>query len=97
MIRRKQTSIIKVLPAKIKSVNPVQKYSHIMELFDCILNMFIFMFLCSINFSISLGTCSTLKPCVPVSTYLSRFIIYAPSYILGKLFLEKTPLTLGSF
>ena len=31
-------------------------------------------------------------------TFLSlRFIIYAPSFILGKLFLEKTPLNLGSY
>ena len=27
----------------------------------------------------------------------SRFITYAPSFILGKLFLEYTPLNLGSF
>ena len=32
----------------------MQKYPQIIELFDCILNMFVFMFLCSINFSISL-------------------------------------------
>ena len=40
----------KVLPAKIKSLTPMQKYPHIIELFDCILNVFIFMFLCPTNF-----------------------------------------------
>ena len=52
---------MKVLPVNIKSMNPMQKYLHIIESFDCIPNMFIFMFLCTINFSISLGTCSTPK------------------------------------
>ena len=66
IIKRKQTSKInqnfacKVLPANIKPMNPMQKYPHIIELFDCILNMFVFM-LCLINLSISLGTCSTPK------------------------------------
>ena len=36
--------------------------------------------------------------CVPTSAYSSRFITYAPSLtFLGRLFLEKTPLDLGSF
>ena len=36
--------------------------------------------------------------CVPTSAYSSRFIMYAPSFIvLGKLFLEKTPLNLVHF
>ena len=36
--------------------------------------------------------------CVPISSYLSRFIAYARSFIfLGRLSLEKTPLNLGSF
>ena len=34
---------------------------------------------------------------VPVDSYSLRFIIYAPSFILHKLFLEWTPLNLGSF
>ena len=34
--------------------------------------------------------------CMPTSPYSSRFITYVPSFIiLGKLFLEKTPLNLG--
>ena len=52
---------IKVLSVNIKSMNPMQKYPHIIELFPCILNMFVFMFLCAVNFSISLGTRSTPK------------------------------------
>ena len=36
--------------------------------------------------------------CVPVFSYSSKFITYAPFFILfGKLFLEYTPLNLGSF
>ena len=33
----------------------------------------------------------------PFTIFLSRFITYAPSFILGKLFLEITPLNLGSY
>ena len=65
------------------------------------------------NLLISLGICSTPKlskkivyfvltnketQCVPVFSYSSKFITYAPFLILfGKLFLEYTPLNLGSF
>ena len=42
-------------------MNPIQKYPHIIELSACILNMFVFAFLCPINLLISLGTCSTPK------------------------------------
>ena len=34
--------------------------------------------------------------CVPLLFLSSRFIVNAPSFVLGKLFLEKTPLNLGS-
>ena len=70
------------------------------------------MFLLPINLLISLGICSIPKllkeitsfgltnkaiQCVPVSSYSSKFITYAPFFILsGKLFLEYTPLNLGS-
>ena len=58
------------------------------------------------------GICSTLKlskyitfsaftsnaiQCVPIGSYWSRSIIYAPSFILDKLFLEYTPLKLDFF
>ena len=42
-------------------MNPKQKYPDIIELFGCILNMFVFMLLCPINISIYLGTCLTPK------------------------------------
>ena len=42
-------------------MDPVLKYPDIIELFDCALNMLIFMFLCLINFTISFGTCSSLE------------------------------------
>ena len=44
---------VKVLPASIKSMNPMQKYPHIIELFDCTLNIFALMFLFLINSLIS--------------------------------------------
>ena len=34
--------------------------------------------------------------CVHLLLLSSRFVTYAPSFILGKLFLEKMPLNLGS-
>ena len=65
------------------------------------------------NLLISLGICSIPKlskyinllaltnkeaQCVPVFSYSSKFITYAPFLTLfGKLFLEYTPLNLGSF
>ena len=52
---------VSFLPASIKSMNPMQKYSHITELFACTRKMFAFMFLFPINSLISLGTCSTPK------------------------------------
>ena len=42
-------------------MNPVQKYPHIIELSACILDMSVFVFLCSVNLLISLGTCSAKK------------------------------------
>ena len=52
---------VSFLPASIKSMNPMQKYSHITELFACTRKMFAFMFLFPINSLISSGTCSTPK------------------------------------
>ena len=91
----------------------MQKYPHITESFACSRKMLPFMFLFPINSLIFSGTRSTPKllkqtilfllqnkamQCVPTSAYSSRFITCTPSFIfLGKLFLEKTPLNLGSF
>ena len=104
---------VSFLPTNIKSMNPMQKYPHIIELFDCTGKMLTFMLLFPINSLISSEKCSTAKllkqtislllqnkaiQCGPTSAYSSRFNAYAPSFIfLGKLSLEKTPLNLGSF
>ena len=84
------------LPANIKSMNPMEKYPQISELFACTRKMLAFMFLLPTNSLISSGTCSTPKllkktisfllqnkaiQCVPTSAYSSRFITYAPSFI----------------
>ena len=64
IIRRKQTSKINqtfIFTSNIKSMNPIQKYQQIIELSACILNMFVFVFLCPINLLISLGTCAKPK------------------------------------
>ena len=45
---------VKFLPTNIKSINTIQKYPHITESYDCILKMFVIMFLLPINFLISL-------------------------------------------
>ena len=52
---------VNFLPGSIKSMNPMQKYPHIIELFDCTLNMLTFMFLFPMNSLISSGTRSTIK------------------------------------
>ena len=103
---------VKVFLLKKKSINLIQKYPHITESYACILKMFVLMFLLLINILISSGICSTPKlsqevtsllfTCkvtqwVPISEYSSRFIIYDPSFIFGRLSREKTPLNLGSF
>ena len=52
---------VNFLPARIKSMNPMQKYPHITESFACTLNMLASMLLFSTNSLISSGTCSTPK------------------------------------
>ena len=53
---------IKRLPLSIKSINLKQKYPHITESCDCILNVFVFIFLFVKNVLISFGIYSTPKP-----------------------------------
>ena len=36
---------VKVFPARIKSINPIQSYPHIIESYACILKIFVFMVL----------------------------------------------------
>ena len=52
---------VKLLPLNIKSINPIQKYPHIIESYACILKIFAIMFLLLINFLISFEICSTPK------------------------------------
>ena len=80
---------VKVFPANIKSIKPIQKYPHIIESYACILKIFVLMFLLLMNALISLGICSTPKELkqvtllfytynatqwVLMSEYSSRFI-----------------------
>ena len=51
----------KFLPASLKSMNPIQKYPHVVELLDCTPKMLALMFLFSINSLTSLGRCLTPK------------------------------------
>ena len=104
---------VKFLLPSIKSMNPMQKYPHILELLACTRKMLAIMFLFLTNSLIYSGTSLTPKltkqtislllqnkviQCVPTSAYSSRFITYAPSFIiLGRLSLEKNPSNLGSF
>ena len=52
---------VSFLPAIIKSMNPMQKYPHIIELFACTPKILAFMFLFPINYLIFWGTSSTPK------------------------------------
>ena len=54
-------NLVKVFPASIKSINLIQKYTHIIESYACILQIFVFMFLFPINVLISIRICSTPK------------------------------------
>ena len=54
--------LVKVFPANIKSINPIQKYPHIIESYAGILKIIVFMDKGRpINILISFGTCSTPK------------------------------------
>ena len=50
---------VKLLCLSIKSINPLQKYLHITQLYAYIIKIFVVMFLLSINVLISFGICST--------------------------------------
>ena len=53
---------VKVFPASIKSINPIQKYAHIIKSYACILKIFVVIDKeRSISALISLGICSTTK------------------------------------
>ena len=49
---------VKAFPASIKSINPIQKYPHVIESYACILKIFVVIDKKrSINTLISFGTC----------------------------------------
>ena len=52
---------VKVFPASIKSISPIQKYPHITESCARNLKIFVLIFLLPINGLISSGICSTPK------------------------------------
>ena len=58
---KKSVYSVKIFPASIKSIKPIQKYPHIIESYACILKIFVVMFLLLINALIYLGVCSTPK------------------------------------
>ena len=61
-MKKRFVNPVKVFPASIKSINPIQKYSHIIESYACILKIFVVMdkeWL--INTLICFGICSTPK------------------------------------
>ena len=70
----------RLLPFNIKPINPIQKYPHIIESYACILKIFVVIFLMPINFLISCGICSTLKPSkyVTLSLFLYKAIQWVP-------------------
>ena len=80
----------------------MQKYSHIIALFACILSAFFLIFLLPVNFVYEFWNIFNSKPIkvlllpftyntihgVPTDSYSSGFITYDQCFILGKLFLQ---------
>ena len=61
-MKKRFANSVKVFPASIKSINPIQKYPHIIESYACILKIFVVIDKeRSINALISLGICYTPK------------------------------------
>ena len=58
----------KILPSNIKSINPIQKYPHIIESYICY------------NTFVSYGVFNVQHQRVHIDSYSSKFIIYAPSF-----------------
>ena len=88
----------------------IQQNQHITDSLSCILNILRVIDLSLILVNTSRGIYSIPKEskyiarflsinnetqCVPLLYLSLRFMTFAPSFILGKLFLEKTPLNLG--
>ena len=61
-MKKRFVNSAKVFPASMKSINPIQKYPHIIESYACILKIFVVIDKeRSINALISFGICSTPK------------------------------------
>ena len=94
---------LKFLPFNMKSINPMQKYLHIIKSYAYILQSFVIKFLFPMIFLICFGIYPTPKLSkyaaflgftnnaiqrVLIVSYSLRFYIYAAFFILDKLFLE---------
>ena len=66
----------------------IQKSPHILELISCIPR--------ESKYTAGFLSINNETQCIPLLFLLSRFMTYTPCYIIGKLFLEKTSLNLGS-
>ena len=89
----------------------IQQNPHVIDSLSSILNILRVIDLCLILFNTSRGIHSIPREsnyislfwsinketqCVPLPFLSSRFMAYAPCFILGKLCLKETPLSLGS-
>ena len=85
----------------------IQQNPHIIDSLSCILNILLVIDLSFTLFDTSWGVYSISKEskytavflsinnesqCVPLLFLLSKFMTYAPSFVQGKFFLEKSPL-----
>ena len=59
--KKRFVNSVKLFPASIKSINPIQMYPQIIESNACILKIFVFMFLLLINALNSFEICFTPK------------------------------------
>ena len=94
-----------LLPFKTRSINQMKKNPNILESLFNLTHCLNSSGMCSspnLSKYVALLDATTLSPftykaiqLVPIDLYPYRFITNSPSFILGKLFLEETPLNLG--
>ena len=73
----------------IKSINPIRKYPHIIESMLVFYDIFrMFQNPKQSKYVTLLQFTYKAIQWVPIDTYFTRFIIYAPSFIIGTLFLQ---------
>ena len=56
-VEKRLVKSVNILPASIKSINPIQKYPHITESYACILRIFVTTIDLPTNISIFFGIC----------------------------------------